>query len=452
MLLGDQPELPALHAGGAFDARTALEIARKRGELMAEAADQPGAMLALPANIDRVREVLETLGGQVVVANHNSPKQVVVSGPTAEIDAAEEAFRKADIEPKRLSVATAFHSAVVAASTKPFATFLKNCKVSKPSKTVFANTSAAPYGASVKPVLAEQIANPVRFVEQIEAMYEAGARTFIECGPGNVLGGLTRKILKGRPHTVVSLDRKRKNDVTALQLAIGQLFTSGLALDLTALWKGYGTPTDPASLPAPKMPVAICGANYGQPYPPPNGAADLPPPNGPRPAPPERERIVYVESSPQSSNQQEVAMSHQNPPGAASLWVTAFAEAQQQTAHAHTAYQNAMASSHQAYLRTVETSFNTLNALATGTQAPVRAQVIDAMPAPLPMPGLPATPVQPVVQAAPVAYTPPPAPVAPTPAPAAPAPVVAAPVAPARWLRQRQHRRPWLRQQLRRPI
>ena len=58
---------------------------------------------------------------------------------------------------------------------------------------------------AVRAELAAQIGAPVRFVEQIEAMYADGARVFVEAGPGSVLSGLVGKILGDRPHTVVSL-------------------------------------------------------------------------------------------------------------------------------------------------------------------------------------------------------------------------------------------------------
>ena len=79
-------ELVALHAAGVFDADALLRVARRRGELTAVASAEPGAMCALALPVDAVRALLDELAPTLVVANHNSPKQVVVSGPAAAMD------------------------------------------------------------------------------------------------------------------------------------------------------------------------------------------------------------------------------------------------------------------------------------------------------------------------------------------------------------------------------
>jgi malonyl CoA-acyl carrier protein transacylase len=69
--------------------------------------------------------------------------------------------------------------------------------VRAPARPVFANSTAAPYPGSpdeIRATLASQIARPVRFVDEIEAIYAAGARIFVEAGPGSVLTGLVGKI------------------------------------------------------------------------------------------------------------------------------------------------------------------------------------------------------------------------------------------------------------------
>ncbi|MEC9071424.1 MAG: acyltransferase domain-containing protein, partial [Myxococcota bacterium] len=82
-------EVTALHAAGVLDRQTAVRVARRRGELMAEAASIPGAMTAAVSDIETVQALVESSGLDVVVANHNAPKQVVLSGPTEAIEAME---------------------------------------------------------------------------------------------------------------------------------------------------------------------------------------------------------------------------------------------------------------------------------------------------------------------------------------------------------------------------
>ena len=186
-------EIIALHAAGVLSEEDALRVARRRGELMAEAAATPGSMTAVSADAEKVRALVESWGLPVVLANHNGPKQVVLSGPTDAIEQAEEKLKAEKLRFRRLPVATAFHSSVVAASTKPFGEFLAGIEMGTPSIPAFGNTHAEPYpsdASAIRDIVANQIAKPVRFVDEIEAMYAAGVRTFVEVHAGAVdLGG-----------------------------------------------------------------------------------------------------------------------------------------------------------------------------------------------------------------------------------------------------------------------
>ena len=160
---------------------------------------------------------------------------------------------------------------------------------------MFANATAAPYPTepgAIREQLASQLAQPVRFVDQIEAMYARGVRTFVEVGAGSVLTELVGRILGDRPHRAVSLDRKGKHGVTTLQEGLGRLAIAGVPMDLAPLWAQFAPASDkPVKKPAMTMPIN--GANTGRPYPPPGGAKDLPKPNGPRPVP--APQIIHVE-------------------------------------------------------------------------------------------------------------------------------------------------------------
>src|SRR5690606_88725 len=137
-------EVSALHAAGVLSQQDALHVARTRGQLMAEAAaTTAGAMSALELPADQVRALLAELPAdistKVVVANDNSPRQVVISGETAAIEAAEKHFESRGITARRLPVSTAFHSSVVAASAEPFARALQDITFQNAQVPVFAN-------------------------------------------------------------------------------------------------------------------------------------------------------------------------------------------------------------------------------------------------------------------------------------------------------------------------
>ncbi|MGI9331759.1 MAG: SDR family NAD(P)-dependent oxidoreductase [Gammaproteobacteria bacterium] len=262
-------ELTALHAAGCLSADALLVLARRRGELMADAAaGLDGAMLAVETDRDSVAQFVQTHGLTLAIANHNAPRQVVLSGATDEIERAAVAFRETGIAARRLPVATAFHSTVVSASSEPLATYLATCEFEAPGLPVYANATAAPYPEdpdAIRVQLAGQLTQPVRFVEQIDALFDAGVRTFVEVGPGRVLSGLVRQCLEGRPHTCVTVDDKLRGGLFGLCNALGQLAVNGVAVDFEPLWSGFAEPA-PVPKRGPHV-LQISGANYGKPYP-----------------------------------------------------------------------------------------------------------------------------------------------------------------------------------------
>ncbi|MFV8749677.1 SDR family oxidoreductase [Nannocystaceae bacterium ST9] len=436
-------EVTALHAAGVLSETDMLKIARRRGELMAEAGSvgRPGTMSAVVASEARVRELLAGVD-EVVLANLNAPNQTVISGPSEAIAEAERVLEQAGVKVRRLPVASAFHSPVVAASAEPFTAFLAELEFAPARLPVYAGESAAPYEsepAAVRARLGRQIAEPVRFTAMVEAMADAGIHTFVEVGPGAVLTNLVGQILAGRPHAAVALDRKGGEGTTALLRGLARLAALGVPMRLAALWTGYGRPQDPATRTQPKLAVPLCGSNPEKPYPPPGGAAELPAPNPPRPIVP-----AYAQVDPVPTMEKPpVSLPFVAPPVAAAPqpepapaprsipmsegWLAAWQEAQRQTAQTHALVHQAMASSHAAYLRATESSLQSLAALAGGGAPQVQAMPMQVQqqpawtPAPMPMP-MP-------IAAAPTPVAPTPMPViAPAPMPvAAPMPIAAAP-------------------------
>lgn len=380
-------EVTALYAAGAFDLSNFVKIARRRGELMRDASSTRGAMTAVMGSIETVRRVLDESGSDVVIANHNAPSQCVLSGPTEAIEEIEKALTVREMSSKRLPVATAFHSSLVAGSVSPFAAYLEGVEFASPGIDVYGTSDAKVYPQdpqAIRENLASQIAQPVRFVDQIEAMYERGVRTFIEVGAGNVLTDLVGAILTDREHRRINLDRKGAHGLTTLLTALGRLSVAGVSLNLASLWAEY-KPSSPKKPKKPAMVMQVSGVNYGKPYPPAGGAKDLPPPNPPRPAAPS---MPVVNTPPVTAPPM---------PEVQNAWLAAYQEAQRQTAEAHAAYERTMAESHLAFLKTAESSLATLTSLLTGTPQLNGTSQSSSAPVPLPVP-----PVIPPVVAPPV--------------------------------------------------
>jgi malonyl CoA-acyl carrier protein transacylase/NADP-dependent 3-hydroxy acid dehydrogenase YdfG/acyl carrier protein len=352
-------EVSALHAAGAVDLASALQISRKRGALMAEAAGLSsvrGTMLAVTAHAADVTETLTKARCEAVsVANHNAPRQVVLSGAEEAIEQADRALAKAGFVTQKLAVDTAFHSPMMHASLAPFEQFLQGVPFAAPATEMVSASSALPIERSAsacRAALANAIVQPVRFVETIERLYESGVRYFIEAGPGTGLTALTGQILSSRPHLAVATDRKGQNGVTSLWRALGKLAVAGVPLSLAALWDEFDIGRDPRTRVKSGAEILIDGVNTGRKYPPVGGAAALPKPVV-REAVPE----PLVSKQPAAEPAPPIA---QPAPAPVPLntpdpqWMATFQEVQRQTAEAHMAYQRSVAETHMAFLRSAE--------------------------------------------------------------------------------------------------
>ncbi|MFB7267587.1 beta-ketoacyl synthase N-terminal-like domain-containing protein, partial [Streptomyces nojiriensis] len=233
-------ELTALWAAGAYDTESLLRLsARRAAAIVAAAGADPGSMAAVSAAPQEVREIAARAG--CVVANHNAPRQCVISGPTAAVSTAVTALHEAGLSADPLPVACAFHSPVVAEAAGSLAAELATTPIWTPHTQIWSNTTADRYPTTpedIRSLAARQVAEPVRFVEQVEAMYAAGVRTFVEAGPGRVLSGLVGRILHGRPHTVVPLDVPGEHGLLRLVTAVAELMAAGVPVAPQALFRG----------------------------------------------------------------------------------------------------------------------------------------------------------------------------------------------------------------------
>ncbi|HTH50075.1 MAG TPA: ACP S-malonyltransferase [Candidatus Limnocylindria bacterium] len=189
-------EYNALFAAGVFDFATGVRLVKKRAELMARA--RGGAMAAvLGLGRETIADILARSGlGGVDVANYNSPRQTVISGPDTELDRAQPLMEAAGAKLfKKLAVSAAFHSRYMQPAAAEFKTCLRDFTFAVPRIPVIANATAQPYGAGqVAELLAAQIDHPVRWVESIRRISQQPEVQFEEIGPGNVLAGLIRRI------------------------------------------------------------------------------------------------------------------------------------------------------------------------------------------------------------------------------------------------------------------
>ena len=193
-------ELPALYSVGCLSLSTLATLVVKRGALMETAPS--GAMAAvLGLKADAVEATLNTLalseGELVVVANDNSPEQVVISGTQSGVDAACVALKEAGA--KRvipLAVGGAYHSPLVQASGDAFATYLAQEAFEEAQVPLISNIDAAASkeGSVLQQKLSRQIPGAVRWTATMESLAkDFNVNTVIELGHGKVISGLFRK-------------------------------------------------------------------------------------------------------------------------------------------------------------------------------------------------------------------------------------------------------------------
>ncbi len=262
-------ELVALHSAGVFDAKALHALSGLRGRLMDAVAGDRGAMMAVQATLQEVEAVLAAESLDLTMANRNAPRQFVLSGKKSEISRAEAAFGQRKLACRLLSVAAAFHSPLVAEVEQPFREALEQVDFRTPNVPIYANTTGKLYPsepAQMRAMLAGQLARPVAFADEIEAMYRDGIRTFVEVGPGSKLSGLVRLILEGRPHATLGVDSTSGKCSACYELAcvLAELAALGHQVD----WDRWDEGDDTAKTQAQKKPtltVPMCGSNYVKP-------------------------------------------------------------------------------------------------------------------------------------------------------------------------------------------
>ncbi|HLF87826.1 MAG TPA: SDR family NAD(P)-dependent oxidoreductase, partial [Anaerolineales bacterium] len=234
-------EIVALHEAGVIDEASLFAISEARGRMMAEAAGpEAGTMAAISTSPETAAALLGSRDG-ITLANLNAPNQTVISGSNRSVEKAVDDVQAMGMQAQLLPVACAFHSPLVAPAGERLADFLQTVRFNPPQKQVFSNTTGKPYPyepEAIRQLLSEHLARPVLFQKEIEAMYAAGIRIFVETGPRAVLTGLVKQILGDRPHLAVSVDQPGRFGLMAWLKAVGQLTAAGIPVNLASLFEG----------------------------------------------------------------------------------------------------------------------------------------------------------------------------------------------------------------------
>jgi len=217
-------EYTALVAAGALAFRDAVPLVRFRAQVMQEAVPAGVGAMAAILGLDAgavAAACAEAAQGQVVEpVNFNTPEQIVIAGHR---EAVERAIIAANARGAKrgvlLPVSAPFHSSLMKPAGERLAARLAEVPFASPPIPVVQNVDAEAKSEpdAIRAALALQAASPVRWVETIQAFASRGVTQIVECGPGRVLTGMTKRIdrnLKG-----YALDAGADIDATLAALA-----------------------------------------------------------------------------------------------------------------------------------------------------------------------------------------------------------------------------------------
>ena len=203
-------EYTALVCSEAMSFEDGIKLVAARGRLMQEAVPSGvGAMAAILGLEDHqvVKVCADAAGSEVVAAvNFNSPGQVVIAGNVAAVERAMAAAKEAGA--KRavlLPVSVPSHCALMESAAEKLNEQLQNTVIDMPKMTLIHNVDVAAHSAPevIRNALKEQLYKPVRWSDSIKFMHDQGVARFVECGPGKVLIGLNKRIVKDAEHMTI---------------------------------------------------------------------------------------------------------------------------------------------------------------------------------------------------------------------------------------------------------
>ncbi|WP_051999520.1 type I polyketide synthase [Listeria cornellensis] len=233
-------ELPALSFAGVFDTDNLLKLSESRAAaILSSVGEDTGKMAAVHTDTNTVDAMIDELE-DVWAVNYNSPQQTVIAASQKGMELFIKKAEEMQIPYTEINVSCAFHSPLLADAEGHFAEALSDVKFKKATLPVWSNTTSKVYPQDPKAMkqrLAEHVVKPVRFVEQIEAMYEDGARVFVEVGPGGTLVGLVNKTLDSDKIVPIQVERSDEEGLTYFLQALAKYMTTGRTIDMENMFK-----------------------------------------------------------------------------------------------------------------------------------------------------------------------------------------------------------------------
>ncbi len=257
--MGVRPDAVAAHSWGDVSAyRSAgiltdedmVRVAQHRGDIGVNCPTATsGCILIVNETVEKIKELVSKNEiQQVWIANYNAPSQNVLAGIKEEILRTKEIFDAEAIRSFLIPISAAVHCPLASQGAHVFEKYLEQIDFGKASCELYSYLLGRKVDNDpelFKRILWVQAEKPVKFMGQIEQMYEDGIRTFVEVGPSDVLTRFVGMILGEKPHAAITMDKRKEDSNLFFLLAVAELAAAGRIQNFEALWDGYRAPPAP---------------------------------------------------------------------------------------------------------------------------------------------------------------------------------------------------------------
>jgi acyl transferase domain-containing protein/pimeloyl-ACP methyl ester carboxylesterase/aryl carrier-like protein len=235
-------EYVAACVAGVLSLEDAVTLVATRARLMQ---DLPpgGAMAAVFAGEEQLRDIVERRRDRLAIAAVNGPQNTVISGESTAIDEAMAKLEKAGIRAERLRVSHAFHSPLMEPMLSRFRDTASRITARPPRISLVSNLTGRPFAAGDAidaDYWCRHLRNAVRFAAGMQTLREAGARLFVEIGPGTTLLGMGRRCLPELQAEWLPSLRPGRDDWDTLLGTLATLYVQGVKVDWSAFEKDQG--------------------------------------------------------------------------------------------------------------------------------------------------------------------------------------------------------------------
>nr|AGZ05274.1 McyG [Nostoc sp. 152] len=243
-------EYAAACFAGIFDIESGLKLVTKRANLIGELPAEQGAMAAIFASENRIRQVCQSQGVKIAIAAINAEQHTVISGEKTIIQQLWEYFTNEKVKVRQLNVSHAFHSPLIEPVSEDFKKTLQEINFAKPQIPIISNlTGEIADDSIVTPEYwIQHLLSTVQFYQGVLSLQSLGCDTFIEIGPKPVLLGIIQSSISDSL-TLPSL-RSGFSDWEVLLESVGKLYVRGADID----WFGFDKDYQPKRCPLPTYP------------------------------------------------------------------------------------------------------------------------------------------------------------------------------------------------------